>query len=121
AAMVGLQERDEGPGGGVWSEGPGARARQRRAGKAHTRGSVAAKGRPQLWAKQWHAVTDYGQRYTSSVPGGCAWASAALYKCVLYRKRQDYNRQNLSRMVLAHSGYFMFVASSAEEKPHTIL
>jgi hypothetical protein len=31
------------------------------------------------------------------------------------------DRQNLSSMVLAHSGYFMFGASSAEEKPHTIL
>ena len=96
-------------------------ARRRRAGKAHTRGSVAAKGRPPLWAQQWHAVTDYGQRYTSSVPGGCARASAALYKCLLCRKRHDDNRQDLSRMVLAHAGYCMFGASSAEEQLHTIL
>jgi hypothetical protein len=90
----------------VWSEGPGDSARRRRAVEAHTRGSVAAKGRPQLWAEQWHAVTDYSQRYTSSVPGGCAWASAALYKCLLCRKRHDDNRQDLSSMVLAHAGYF---------------
>jgi hypothetical protein len=43
----GTKEREEGRDGGVWSEGPGASARRRRAGKARPRRAGAAMGRPQ--------------------------------------------------------------------------
>jgi hypothetical protein len=44
----GTEEREEGRDGGVWSEGRIVNARQRRAGKARTRRSVATKGRSHL-------------------------------------------------------------------------
>jgi hypothetical protein len=65
----GAKEREEGRDGGVWAEGPGDRARRRRARKARTRRSVAP------WTvlscgRRRRTVQADGQRYTRSVPGG---------------------------------------------------
>jgi hypothetical protein len=91
------------------AEGPGASARRRSAGKARTRRSVAAKGRPQLCS-----VVAYRTRcrcYMIGVPGSVAWPSLRLDKCALYRMSQYHTIQNLSSTVLAHAGYFMLDSS----------
>jgi hypothetical protein len=61
-------------------------------------------------ARRRRAIQEYGQRFTPGMIGGVAWASSELCKCVLYRKQQYYNRQNLSSTVLAHAGYCMLAA-----------